>query len=285
LTIFADYLACDAHCHIVGPEHLFPLVPGASGNYPKEELFELHARLGVKRSVIVQSARHGTDNSAVQDALLAGQGRYVGVAVVDVGVSDEELGRLASSGFRGVRFNFMRHIVAKSPIEAIVEMTPRLARAGLHLQVHFEPDLIHSLAPHLKRSEVPVVIDHMGRVDASKGPEHENFLALTKLLQDEKFFVKLSGLDRVDRDPPYAAGVELARTLMTACPDRCFWGTDWPHLNHDHRPEDEVLARATFTIAPTPELHHQLLVDNPAQFYKFRPLQASSATSTGQPPQ
>lgn len=264
---------CDTHCHIVGPAGLFPFVQGTtSPDYPKEALFELHQSLGIARSVIVQSARHGQDNSAVEDAIHSGGARYLGVAIVGVDVDDAELLRLASAGFRGVRFNFMRHLSRAEPIEAVIELTPRLARAGLHLQVHFESDLIHSLAPHLLRSHVPVVIDHLGRVDASRGPDHADFAALMRLMGDERLRVKVSGVDRIDRTPPYAQAVELAQRLVASFPERCLWGTDWPHLNHHHQPDDRQLAALTAAIAPDPVARHRLLVSNPESFYRFVPL-------------
>ena len=167
----------------------------------------------------------------------------------------------------------MRHLHAADPIEAVIELTPRLARAGLHLQVHFESDLIHALGPQLSRSQVPVVIDHLGRVDALRGASHADFVALTRLVQDERFYVKVSGVDRIDRAPPYAAGIELARLLVQSVPGRCFWGTDWPHLNHHHQPDDEGLAALTASIAPDPQLRHRLLVSNPEAFYRFEPLE------------
>lgn len=266
---------CDSHCHIIGPSGRFPLVAAAAGaghlceEHPKEELRRVHDALGIALAVIVQSARHGKDNAAVQDAIACSEGRYLGVGIVGVDVTEVELARLASAGFRGVRFNFMRHLASSEPIEAVIELTPRLARFGLHLQVHFESDLVHTLGPHLLRSHVPVVIDHLGRVDASRGPQHADFEALCRLMADERFRVKVSGIDRVDRAYPYAHGVELARLLVSRFPDRCLWGTDWPHLNHHHQPDDAQLVELTRVIAPDPELHHRLLVANPESFYCF----------------
>jgi 2-pyrone-4,6-dicarboxylate lactonase len=48
----------------------------------------------------------------------------------------------------------------------VLDITQRLALLQLHLQVHFESALIHEPVPIFKQSAVPVVIDHMGRVDA-----------------------------------------------------------------------------------------------------------------------
>lgn len=264
--------ACDTHVHVFGPAARFPFADGRNftpADAPRETLFALHRRLGIDRCVIVQSAVHGLDNRAVEDAIAAGGGRYLGVALVPLSVADDELARLAAAGFRGVRFNFMRHLAPAASPEEIVAFTRRLAPLGLHLQVHFESSLIHALAGPLARSAVPVVVDHMGRVDAGLGAAHEDFAALRALLRNPLFRVKVSGIDRISRAPDYADGIALARLLVDEFADRCLWGTDWPHPNHTHVPDDGRLVDALARIAPEPAVREQLLVTNPLRFYRF----------------
>ncbi len=264
--------ACDSHVHVFGPAARFPYAPGRSFtpvDAPKETLFALHRRLGIGRCVIVQSLVHGFDNRVVEDAIAAGGGRYLGVALVPVDVPDAELARLAAAGFRGVRFNFMRHLGSAADVSAIVALTERLAPHGLHLQVHFAPELVHELARPLACSAVPVVIDHIGRVDATLGPEHRDFRALHALLADPLFRVKVSGIDRLGPGSDYAPGIALARRLVDDYPGRCLWGTDWPHPNHHHVPDDGRLVDALAAIAPDPARRAQLLVHNPQAFYRF----------------
>jgi len=268
--------ACDCHVHVFGPARHFPYATGRNFTpvcAPKEALFALHHTLGISRCLIVQSTVHGYDNTAVQDAIAAGAGRYLAIALVRTDVPDAELARLAAAGFRGVRFNFMKHLAGGTDMAAILALTQRLRAFGMHLQVHFQSDLVHSLAEPLARSAVPVVIDHMGRVDAALGPEHPDVQALFALLRNPLFRVKVSGIDRVDSPPAsapmYARGVEIARRLVAAYPDRCLWGTDWPHPNHTHVPKDAALVDALECIAPTPQALRQLLVTNPATFYRF----------------
>jgi len=265
-------LACDSHVHVFGPATRFAYAPTRNFtpvDAPKETLFALHRKLGIGRCVIVQSAIHGFDNRVVEDAMAAGQGRYLGVALVPANVADAELRRLAAAGFRAVRFNFMKHLAATASMDDILALTHRLKAAGLHLQVHFESSMVHSLAAALSRSAVPVVIDHIGRVDAALGAGHADFAALHALLKNPLFLVKVSGIDRIDPHPPYAHGVALARTLVQSYPDRCLWGTDWPHPNHTHVPDDGELVDALAGIAPTPKLLEQLLVHNPQRLYRF----------------
>jgi len=269
--------ACDAHVHVFGPIARFPYAntPGNKpAEAPKENLFALHRQLGISRCVIVQSMVHGFNNAVVQDAIAAGNGRYLGVALVPVSVTATELGRLAAAGFRAVRFNFMKHLGMGATPDELVALTHRLADHQMHLQVHFESGLIHELSDCFKQSAVPVVIDHMGRVNAEWGSAHEDFQALCRLLDQPHLHVKVSGIDRIQARvplsvPPYTQGIALARHLVEHFPTQCVWGTDWPHPNHTHVPDDGVLVDALRQIAPTPELMQRVLVDNPQALYRF----------------
>lgn len=268
--------ACDAHVHVFGPERIYPYAPErhiTPEDATRETLFALHRHLGIERCVIVQSVVHGRDNRVVEDAIAAGNGRYLGVALVDVQVPDAELQRLARAGIRGVRFNFMKRLGGAAQIDPIIALSRRLADVGMHLQVHFDSALVHELARPLAQSAVPVVVDHMARVDAALGAGHEDFQAFLRLMENPRFMVKVSGIDRIDAHAPpehrYAAGEAIARELVQRFPERCLWGTDWPHPNHTHIPDDGWLVDALERIMPDRAHLTQVLVDNPQRFYRF----------------
>ena len=61
----------------------------------------------------------------------------------------------------------------------------------------------------------------------------------------------------------------LLRRLLQEFPERCFWGTDWPHPNHHHVPDDGQLVDLLAMIAPTLPALEALLVHNPQRFYRF----------------
>jgi len=266
--------ACDAHVHVFGPHRIFPFAenrPFTPADAPKEKLFALHAMLGIQHCVIVQSTCHGFDNRVVADAISAKNGDYRGVALVPAAVEDTELKRLDALGFCGVRFNFMSHLGKGAGIEEAIALSARLAKIGWHLQVHFEASLIEELAPSLKRSAVPVVIDHMGRVDASLGLEQPAFRRLLDLMRDPRFRVKVSGSERISRRPsPWEDAIPFARKLVAEFGDRCFWGSDWPHPNLAAVPDDGVLVDLLAEIAPSEAARHALLVENPRRFYRFK---------------
>ena len=272
-TLKLPPLSCDAHCHIFGPAEKFSYASDRSFtpvDAAKGKLFALHKKLGIERCVIVQSALHGFDNSVLVDAMQARPGEYFGVALTSASVTSDELKNMYQQGFRGVRFNFMAHLKNSDSMEDILELTKRLEPLGMHLQVHFSSDLIHDLAPQLKQSAVPVMIDHIARVDASKGVEHADFQKLLHLLDDPKFYVKVSGIDRIDKVPPYDQGVALAKTLVDRFTEKCVWGTDWPHPNHHHMPHDEILLDSIARIADSENKIKHIMISNPEKFYQFQ---------------
>lgn len=266
--------ACDTHVHVFGPQRVYPFAadrPFTPADAPKQKLFALHAMLGIERCVIVQSACHGFDNAVVADAIAAKGGAYCGVALAPATVDDAALRRLDARGFRGVRFNFMQHLGAGTPIADVIALSARLAPLGWHLQIHLDSALIGEMTPALRRSAVPVVIDHMGRVDASRGLDQPAFRHLRELLRDAKFRVKVSGVERSSRQgAPYADAIPFARALVAEFGDRALWGTDWPHPNiAGGPPDDGLLVDLLAEIAPTEAQRRALLVDNPQRFYGF----------------
>jgi len=265
--------ACDAHVHVFGPSKIFPFAenrPFTPADAPKEKLFALHAMLGIERCVIVQSTCHGFDNAVVADAIAAKNGAYCSIALLPPEVDDAELERLDALGFCGVRFNFMKHLGKGAGIEEAIALGSRLAKLGWHLQVHFEASLIGELAPWLRRSAVPVVVDHMGRVDASLGLDQPAFRQLLDLMQDPRIWVKVSGSERISRkSAPWEDAIPFARKLVAEFPERTLWGSDWPHPNLAAVPDDGALVDLLSEIAPSDAARRALLVENPKRFYRF----------------
>ena len=266
--------ACDSHFHVFGPQARFPFAPDRSYtptcDATKEMLFALHRHLGIERGVVVQSAAHGLDNSAAADLIAAKPGAYRGIALVRPDATMEELRALSRRGFVGARFQFMKHLRSGATMEQITTFATRLAEVGWHLQIHMESALVGAMAPALTRSPVPVVIDHMGRVDASQGIDQAPFRELLRLLEDPKVWVKVSGSERISRTgSPWPDAIPFARKLVEVGGDRVVWGTDWPHPNLEEVPDDGVLVDLLAQIAPSEAARRALLVDNPRRLYGF----------------
>jgi 2-pyrone-4,6-dicarboxylate lactonase len=263
--------ACDVHFHVFGPAAKFPFAASRSytpADAPKEKLFAMHKHIGIDRGVVVQSAAHGFDNSAAADLIAAQKNDYVGVALLPTTVTENELKKLSEQGFRGVRFNYMKHLGEGTPIEEVILLGKKLAQFGWHLQIHMDSSLIGQMAPAIRRSPVPVVIDHMGRVDASLGLVQEPFRELLDLLKGKNIWVKVSGCERSSRQAsPWQDAIPFARKLVEEFPQRTLWGTDWPHPNLKEIPDDGVMVDNLAENAPSEKQRQALLVDNPARFY------------------
>jgi 2-pyrone-4,6-dicarboxylate lactonase len=264
--------AVDAHCHVFGPMALHPF--SAKAKYLPEDagpekLFALRDHLGFAKNVIVQASCHGTDNSATLDAIAKSDGKARGVAVVDPAISEEELQRLHEGGMRGIRFNFLKRLVDDAPKEKFLEVARRLP-AGWHVVIYFEAEILDELRPFMDAIPVPLVIDHMGRPDVTQGPGGPDMRAFRALLDSRPdIHFKPTCPDRLDpTGDPWNAFAEAVRPLVEDYPDRCIWGTDWPHPNmQDMVPDDGHLVDMIPRIAPTAELQRKLLIDNPNALY------------------
>ncbi len=265
--------AVDAHCHVFGPAAIFPFA--ASRKYTpvdatKETLFALRDHLGFSRNVIVQATCHGTNNSAMVDALVASNGLARGVAVVAPNITDAELHALHKVGVRGVRFNFLKRLVDDTPLETYAGIAKRIAKLGWNINVYFEGDDLVRLEPFISSLAGIVVVDHMGRPDVSAGLNGKDFQRFIAMLEaHENIWVKVSCPERLSlTGPDYGDIIPFARTLVERFPSRVLWGTDWPHPNmHTHMPDDGALVDVIPKIAPTTALQQALLVDNPMKLY------------------
>ncbi len=269
--------ACDTHCHVFGPGEVFPYAEGrhySAPDAPADMLFALHEKLGIERAVIVHPSCHGTDNRVTLDAMARRPGKYLGVAMVDLDISETELHILDRGGMRGVRFNFLRHLGGPpADMDGFGRLMTRIQRLGWHLVVHLDAsqDIIKYSDLFLSLP-VPVVIDHMGRVPAGDGPDAEPLRLLLDLLANDTIWIKLSAAERVSRTgEPFTDSVTLGRALTQAAPNRCIWGTDWPHPNMgaDGAPDDGQLVDLLPQIAPDQTQRQKLLVDNPQRLYRF----------------
>lgn len=263
----------DAHCHIFGPGDVFPYAPDRTFTPPdvsRHDLRRRHDHLGLDRAVIVQSACHGTDHSALLDALRADPDRYRGVALITPDTSDAAIAELHAAGVRGFRLNFLPHLGGPPPAETIGALVRKVAPYGWHAQLHVAGDGVREMAGRIRAIEIPVVIDHMARVDLRQGLRGPAVEALLGLL-DDGVRVKLSGADRVSlTGPPYEDAAGLARLLAAHAPSRVLWGTDFPHPNiTGPSPDDGVLLNLLEHVAPDAAARRRLLVANPAELYGF----------------
>ncbi|MDH6590290.1 putative TIM-barrel fold metal-dependent hydrolase [Variovorax sp. TBS-050B] len=266
--------ACDSHMHVFDPR--FPPSPHWQRQPPRAEVGAyrlLQRRLGTTRAVVVNPSTYGTDNRCTLDALAQLGADARGVAVVGQSVTDAELDRLAAQRVCGLRVNFVTPQSWGTTTAAMLEtLARRIARLGWHVQVFVHPERLVELAPVLARLPVPLVVDHMARIDPAEGPRSPAYAVLRRLLDGGNAWVKLSGVYMRSREgaPGYADCFALGRALVEAAPERLVWGSDWPHTTAAPGSVDDAdLANVLMAWCGSEAVRDRILVDNPARLYGF----------------
>lgn len=263
----------DCHCHIFGPYDRYPLSPGRSYTPPEAPIadyLDMLGTIGVHRTVIVQPSIYGTENAVTLDAVEAiGRDRARAIVVVDDGTGPEALRAMDRRGARGVRFNAVSG--NGTPLAQLERLAERLAPLGWHIQLYAHARELPEMEPVIARLPVPVVIDHMGGVKAAEGGiGSPAFEALLRLLRGGAW-AKLCGY-RSSAGHPYADVMPMARAMIAAAPERCVWGTDWPHPSlhtPEEVPDDGLLMDLLGQWAPERAQRRAILVENPARLYGF----------------
>jgi D-galactarolactone isomerase len=263
---------CDCHMHIY--DSRFPVAPTAVLR-PKDatpaDYRLLQKRIGSTRNVVVTPSTYGTDNSCTLDAMATIGATARGVAVVDTSVSDAELKRLDGLGIRGIRFNLVQS--GATTVDMLEPLSKRVNDLGWHVQIHMLGDQIVQIEDILRRLPSPIVFDHMARIPEPAGTDHPAFAFVTKLLDNGRTWVKLSGayMDTKIGPPAYSDVSKVAEAYAKAAPERMVWGSDWPHPTEkaDAKPDDAALFDLLTDWAPDGAIRGRILVDSPAVLYRF----------------
>jgi len=266
--------ACDAHCHIFGPGDKYPYAADRSytpPDAPLERFVELQRTLGLSRAVLVNASCHGVDNTVILDAIAQSGGRYRGVANVDESFTDRDFEKLHEGGIRGIRFNFVKHLGGMPDMGEFQRLVARAAGFKWHVVLHFDAVDLPQFDSMLRALPVPFIIDHMGRVPTKDGLDQEPFKILLNVARMENCWVKVCGAERISSmGPPFTDAVPFAQRVLAVAPDRCLWGTDWPHPNiKKHMPNDGDLVDLIPLFMPDTALQKKVLVDNPHRLYGF----------------
>jgi 2-pyrone-4,6-dicarboxylate lactonase len=268
-------LSVDSQFHVFGPAERYPVVQAAAYEMPTatiERALQLHATLGFTRGVIVQATTYGADHQIVLDGLAAAGPNYRGCAnaIVLKERDDAYIDKLHSAGVRGARFS--RAGLGPSLDENDIKRAlARVKELDWYVKVQPEPaGVLKTIAP-FRNLDVQVVIDHMGRPDPLAGDADPSLQCVLEMLSEGNTWVMLSLGEKTSKEGrPWNDVVTLARRLIKAAPERCIWGSDWPHpVSKTQPPNDADLLELLYRYAPDAETLEKILVQNPAKLFGF----------------
>ncbi|MFC6791214.1 amidohydrolase family protein [Methylobacterium komagatae] len=263
--------AVDTHAHVIGLPPAYPIVSERSYTPPEapaERYLAMLDATGMAHGVLVQVSVHGTDNRLMVETLRANRQRLRGIAVIPLGLPERDLIALKEAGVMGLRLNVL--FGGGVGLDQLENYGALAREMGWHLQFLLDARHLPEMAGAMARLPVPLVFDHMGHMPASASVAHRGFQTLLGLVRDGAY-VKLSGAFRVSTEgPPYTDTIPFARALNEAAPERCLWGSDWPHVAAwDGPPKITGLLDLMADWVPDEERRRMLFVDNPKRLYGF----------------
>jgi 2-pyrone-4,6-dicarboxylate lactonase len=265
----------DCHAHIFDRFERYPLAGGRKYSPPlcsREAWLALHASLGVKRGVQVHGTPYGFDNSITLDFLAGHSGRFVGVAAIRPDIPEPELRKLDAGGFRAARL--MDQFPSGATTAVLEAVARRVAPLGWHIEINIAQcsDWV-VLEPRLRRCPVPLVFDHLGRPRGGEGVDQPGFRVIRRILAErDDCWTKISSFYRLsDSGPPHYADMRpFVQALLADRPDRCVWGTNWPHPGlTKFMPNDADLLDLLESWLPGDAVREPLFSANAARLYRF----------------
>lgn len=263
--------AVDTHAHVIGLPPDYPFVETRSYTPPEAPASAYLAMLdntGMTYGVLIQVSVHGTDNRLMVKTLQANRKRLRGIAVIPLGLPERELAELKDAGVVGLRLNVLYG--GGVGLDDLERYGALCREMGWHLQFLLDARELPPIAKRLDALPVPIVIDHMGHFPADTGVDSEGFQTLLALVRDGGW-VKLSGAFRSTvQAHPYRDTIPYAQALAAAAPDRCVWGSDWPHVaNWNYMPNVGELLDVLADWVPDETARNKVLVSNPHRLYGF----------------
>ncbi|MDJ1017387.1 MAG: amidohydrolase family protein [Paracoccaceae bacterium] len=268
--------ACDAHVHMVaGPEDFALWDARVENPAPGPDFdgwlarFQAHLdTLGFDRTVFVHSILYGGDNAVTLEAVRRFGDRARGVCLLPDGSDARAIQEMADAKMKAVRLNYVHGGLLTW--EGALAMAPALTDAGMHIQMLAHADRhMPELADGVRAAPCPVVFDHCGWPADGVTAESGGFRALLALVSEGHAWVKLSATYRVS--PDWTEAAALVEALVRANPERCLWGSDWPHLmlGGAEMPDAGALLNAFLETVPDSATRRQILVTNPERLFGF----------------
>jgi D-galactarolactone isomerase len=241
---------------------------------------EVSKKLSVAGVVLLQPEEQGSDNQFLietvaglnQADMAGGLDKAVGVATLRLDIKDDELQTLKESGIVGAQF-IMTAGKEKYEWDEAERLAWRINDFGWSVDLQMDGSDLHEVEQRLASWPGQIIIHHIGMFLRTKTLKQRGFKALTRLIDRDKAWVKLSGPYNSSRtgliDDPEVA--EIAQALINWAPERMVWGTNWPHLERSEDfPDDNELFRVFSEWVPESSRRKLILTENPTTLYGIK---------------
>jgi D-galactarolactone isomerase len=263
--------AVDTHMHIY--HHRYPVAPTATvkpADAVVSDYLAMRKRIGIDRTVVVQPSAYGLDNTCTLDAMAEIGPSARGIAVCNDKTPDAELERLHKAGIRGLRFFMLSGGAVGWDI--LETMSARIAPLGWHIVLQLDGRNYPDHEAMIARLPSAVVFDHTGKFLEPVGLDHPGFQALSRLLKNNKRYLKLAAPYETSKaGPPFYADVgKIAKALVPSIPDNVVWASNWPHPSSGFiGPDDADMLDLLLDWVSDETARRKVLVDNPARLYGY----------------
>ena len=236
----------DIHPHVIsGDEGRYPPAPlfGKRSDWSQERpstvetLIEQMDKAGVDKAAVVHSSTtYGFDNSYVVDACNAYPDRLIAVGSVDMVAPDacDTIGKWVDKGLGGLRIFTGGSTKDFDPAELEDQRAfpawDLMGKLNLTMCIQTGPVGLPQVAALAKRfSNVPIILDHLGRPDPTDGPPYANAQSLFDLAAIPSIYLKLTPRIMGDcvtgnSDPASWFG----KLVETFGANRMAWGSNFP---------------------------------------------------------
>jgi len=153
-------------------------------------------------------------------------------------------------------------------LDQLANVAAMIAPLNWHIELHVASAITRAMMKELLQLPVPIVLDHLGQVAGNVPLDHPDVDAMLRLLQSGRVWVKVTFYRYSLAGPPYEDMRPLFQRVVAEAPERCLWGSDWPHPNiRGYMPDDGELVDIFASWIPEAATRKRILVDNPAALY------------------
>ena len=247
----------DCHAHVIDPAH-FPYGKNIAYKTRRTEIGttaqfrRVMSCYGVKHALLVQpNSGYEGDNSCLLDAIAKGEGRFKGIAIVDLDAGVTALKNLQTQGIIGVAINPTFH--GNEYYRDTAGLMKRLADLDMFLDLQVENDQFLMYEPWIASIPVKVLIDHVGRPTPPGRPRPAVLCSHSSIGRHGTSKPEAFRLPEIRPLTPYPFEDcwPFVRALVDAFTlDHCMWASDWPYLRAQERQDYGPLVQQAGELFP-----------------------------------